>query len=176
MASPKSSSGSSRTAQGATLLDHEGQTSVSASTSTAAQTSAEMGGEGRVSERNEGDPRSISSDATISGSGNSSSSSTMVVEGFKRDVFSNNGKGKERGSDDAKKATVNGEGRRRAESDVDEDDISMDPETAARAAQSLETRRQTQLMKQNKFTKASVIIPPENFAIVEEGLYRSVSF
>lgn len=36
------------------------------------------------------------------------------------------------------------------------------------------SRRQEQLQKQSRFTKASVIIPPENFAIVEDGLYRSV--
>lgn len=44
------------------------------------------------------------------------------------------------------------------------------------AAQDLNERRQSQLKKQNKFTKTSVLIPPENFAIVEDGLYRSVSF
>lgn len=43
------------------------------------------------------------------------------------------------------------------------------------AAQDLNERRQSQLRKQNRFTKTSVLIPPENFAIVEEGLYRSVS-
>lgn len=43
------------------------------------------------------------------------------------------------------------------------------------AAQDLNERRQSQLRKQNKFTKTSVLIPPENFAIVEDGLYRSVS-
>ena len=43
------------------------------------------------------------------------------------------------------------------------------------AAQDLESRRQTQLRKQIRFTRASIIIPPENFAIVEDGLYRSVS-
>lgn len=43
------------------------------------------------------------------------------------------------------------------------------------AAQDLDERRQSQLRKQNRFTKASVLIPPENFAIVEDGLYRSVS-
>jgi hypothetical protein len=42
-------------------------------------------------------------------------------------------------------------------------------------AQDLDSRRQTQLRKQNRFTKASVLIPPENFGIVEDGLYRSVS-
>lgn len=76
---------------------------------------------------------------------------------------------------------------------VDEDDEMMDMggtgtdagtsrRTAIRrqdleeAAQILESRRQSQLRKQNKFTKASVLIPPENFAIVEDGLYRSVSW
>lgn len=43
------------------------------------------------------------------------------------------------------------------------------------AAQDLDERRQSQLRKQNRFTKTSVLIPPENFAIVEDGLYRSVS-
>lgn len=42
------------------------------------------------------------------------------------------------------------------------------------AAQDLDERRQSQLRKQNRFTKTSVLIPPENFAIVEDGLYRSV--
>jgi hypothetical protein len=46
-----------------------------------------------------------------------------------------------------------------------------DPESAAR---DLHARRQSQLRKQNRFTQASVIIPPENFAYVEDGLYRSV--
>lgn len=41
------------------------------------------------------------------------------------------------------------------------------------AAQVLDERRQSQLRKQNRFTKTSVLIPPENFAIVEDGLYRS---
>lgn len=45
-----------------------------------------------------------------------------------------------------------------------------DPELAA---QDLHARRQSQLRKQNRFTQASVIIPPENFAYVEDGLYRS---
>ena len=51
------------------------------------------------------------------------------------------------------------------------DGNAADPETAA---QDLHARRQSQLRKQNRFTQASVIIPPENFAYVEDGLYRSV--
>lgn len=69
---------------------------------------------------------------------------------------------------------------RRAEDD--DGDIDVDPmedaEAAAVEAQAhdLENRRQSQLRKQSRFTKASVIIPPENFAIVEDSLYRSVRF
>lgn len=68
---------------------------------------------------------------------------------------------------------------REAEADVD---VNMQDTTGKTseeqqdaAAQDLNERRQSQLKKQNKFTKTSVLIPPENFAIVEDGLYRSVS-
>lgn len=61
------------------------------------------------------------------------------------------------------------------ESDAETDEEEKDQEAKALAAQSLESRRQDQLRKQNRFTKASVLIPMENFGIVEDSLYRSVS-
>ena len=49
------------------------------------------------------------------------------------------------------------------------------PVTEAEDAAQLEDRRQSQLRDQHRFTRAELMIPPENFAFVEYGLYRSVS-
>lgn len=49
------------------------------------------------------------------------------------------------------------------------------PVTEAEDAAQLEDRRQSQLRDQHRFTRAELMIPPENFAYVEDGLYRSVS-
>lgn len=42
-------------------------------------------------------------------------------------------------------------------------------------AQELDAPQETQCRGQMHYVRAGVIIPPENFAIVEDGLYRSVS-
>lgn len=61
------------------------------------------------------------------------------------------------------------------EAEADDVNSKTPEEQQDAAAQALNERRQSQLRKQNKFTKTSVLIPPENFGIVEDGLYRSVS-
>jgi hypothetical protein len=53
--------------------------------------------------------------------------------------------------------------------------VQAGPVTEAEDAAQLESRRQSQLRNQHRFTRTEVIIPPENFAYVEDGLYRSVS-
>lgn len=56
---------------------------------------------------------------------------------------------------------------------VDEASVEKGPVTEAEDAAQLENRRQSQLRHQSRFTRAEVLIPPENFAYVEDGLYRS---
>lgn len=56
---------------------------------------------------------------------------------------------------------------------VNDGQVENGPVTEAEDAAQLENRRQLQLRHQSRFTRAEVLIPPENFAYVEDGLYRS---